>query len=143
MYLYKTKIEYKKNRLGTLSCGNGFKTKFTAPPEFGGYTDLATPEDLFVASINTCFMLTFETICKKTKTEFQNFECECHGTLENVDGEERMTKIVLRPTVAGNDRKKLENALLLAKKYCLVTNSITSEVALEIVINEPSSLKQK
>lgn len=136
MYMYKTKIVYEKKRIGRLSCGNGFKTRFSAPPEFGGEKDFATPEELFVASVNTCLMLTFESVCKKMNISFQSFECDCEGTLENVDGKEMITKIVLRPKVIGEDIEKLEKALLLAEKYCLVTNSIKSEMVLESNVGE-------
>ncbi|KAA0003130.1 MAG: hypothetical protein FE043_03100, partial [Thermoplasmata archaeon] len=65
MYKYNARVIYDKERLGKLICGNGIEMDFSAPPEFGGYTGFATPEDLFAASIATCLMLTFETVCRK------------------------------------------------------------------------------
>jgi len=38
---------------------------------------------------------------------------------------------VIKPKVKGSEVRKLEKALKLAKKYCLVTNSIKSEVVFE------------
>jgi organic hydroperoxide reductase OsmC/OhrA len=134
MYVYKTRVVYEKKRIGKLTCENGFRTKFSAPPEFNGYEGFATPEDLFIASVNTCFMLTFESMCKKLNVSFQSFECDCEGRLESIDGKEMITKIVLKPKVVGENKEKIEKALLLAKKYCLVANSIKSEVVLEPMV---------
>jgi len=131
MYTYNAKIVYAGERMGKLCCSNGMEAKFSAPPEFGGYEGFATPEDLFTASIATCLMLTFETVCKKMGIDFQSFECECESTLEEIDGREMMTKVVIKPKVKGSEVRKLEKALKLAKKYCLVTNSIKSEVVFE------------
>jgi uncharacterized OsmC-like protein len=79
-------------------------------------------------------MLTFESMCKKLNVSFQSFECSCEGRLESIDGKEMITKIVLKPKVVGENKEKIEKALLLAKKYCLVGNSIKSEVVLEPMV---------
>jgi organic hydroperoxide reductase OsmC/OhrA len=131
MYIYNTKVIYDKKRLGRMKCGNGMEASFSAPPEFGGYEGFATPEDLFTASIASCLMLTFETVCGKMGIDFQSFECECESMLEEIDGMEMMTKVVIKPVVKGSEIRKLEKALVLAEKYCLVTNSIKSEIVFE------------
>ncbi len=136
MHTYNAKIVYEKERVGKLSCGNGMETRFSAPPEFGGYEDFATPEDLFTASIATCLMLTFETVCRKMNVSFRSFECECESTLEEIKGNEMMTRVSIKPKVSGSDTKKLEKALFLAEKYCLVTNSIKSEIVFEPEVKE-------
>jgi len=136
MYTYNTKVVFEKERMGKLVCGNGLELKFSAPPEFGGYEGFATPEDLFAASIATCLMLTFETVCRKMKLSFESFECSCDAHLEEVDGEEMMTAVVIKPKVVGKNAAKLEKALHLAEKYCLVTNSIKSRVIFEPEVKE-------
>jgi len=140
MYKYSAKVVHEKERVGRLICGNGMETAFSAPPEFGGWEGFATPEDLFTAGIATCLMLTFETVCRKMGTEFQSFECECESALEEIDGMEMMTRVVIKPRVSGSDTGKLERALVLAEKYCLVTNSIKSEIVFEPEVRE---LQQK
>jgi len=131
MYIYSAKVVYSGERMGKLCCSNGTELEFSAPPEFGGYKGFATPEDLLTASIATGLMLTFETVCRKMGVSFQSFECECKSTLEEIDGIEMMTKVVIKPRVKGSEVRKLEKALVLAKKYCLVTNSIKSEIIFE------------
>jgi organic hydroperoxide reductase OsmC/OhrA len=132
MFAYTTKVTYEKKRMGHLECGNGFVTKFSAPPEFGGFQGFATPEDLFVASVNTCLLLTFESICKKMGITFHSFECHCTGVLETIEGKEVFTKVVLKPRVRGDDQGKIKKALQLAEKYCLITNSINCKVVLDL-----------
>ena len=130
-YVYTSEVTYEKKRMGTVSCGNGFKESFSAPPEFGGFNGFATPEDLFVASVNTCLLLTFESICKKMGVVFDSYKCYCEGTLETIKGKEVITKILLRPQVTGGPKDRIKKALQLAEKYCLVTNSIKSHVELD------------
>ena len=131
MYTYNAMVVRDKERMGKVMCGNGMEASFSAPPEFGGYEGFATPEDLFTASISSCLMLTFETVCRKMGIDFQSFECECESTLEEIDGMEMMTRVVIKPVVRGSETRKLEKALVLAEKYCLVTNSIKSEIIFE------------
>ena len=132
MHTYSAIVTYEKKRIGNVECGNGMSIKFSAPPEFGGFGGFATPEDCFVASVSMCFMLTFESICKKMGADFSSFECSCEGILETKDGKEMFTKIVLRPKVTGDTKEKLKKALRLAEEYCLVAKSIRSDVVLEI-----------
>jgi len=141
MYTYNVRVVYEKERIGKATCGNGMEASFSAPPEFGGYDGFATPEDLFTASIASCLMLTFETVCRKMGIDFQSFECECESTLEEIDGMEMMTKVVIKPVVRGSETRKLEKALVLAEKYCLVTNSIKSEIVFEPEVKEMEKTK--
>ena len=136
MYKYNARVVYDKERLGKLICGNGIEMDFSAPPEFGGYTGFATPEDLFAASIATCLMLTFETVYRKMNLSFESFECECDAHLEEIEGKEMMTTVIIKPIVVGENKEKLKKALHLAEKYCLVTNSIKSRVIFEPEVRE-------
>ncbi len=134
MYEYETKVEWKKERLCHLSTGSGISMDFSSPPEFKGLEGLITPEDLFVAAENTCFLMTFISMSEKMRFEFVSYECEAVGYLEKTDEGYMFTRIVLRPRVVienEDDVKKVERALEVTDKNCLIANSMKTRIIIE------------
>lgn len=123
--------------------GNGPEMDFSAPPDAKGLPDVLTPEDAFVAAINTCIMMMFLWSCERLKLTLLFYECRAEGTkLVELDKTELFTQIRLFPVIrvkAGDEApRKIEaqilRALKSAQKYSLVANSIKSEVMIEPVI---------
>jgi organic hydroperoxide reductase OsmC/OhrA len=106
-----------------------------APPEFKGHEGVWTPEHLFVAAVNTCFMTTFLAIAENSKLEFVSFSAEAKEMLEKLDGQGFiMTEVVLRPKLIIKHARDVERAgriLEKAEKGCLISNSIKTETRLE------------
>jgi len=59
MPVYITKVVWTGGHDGELTCGNGPKMSFSAPPIMQGRSGVMTPEDAFVAALNMCFHLMF------------------------------------------------------------------------------------
>jgi organic hydroperoxide reductase OsmC/OhrA len=113
---------------------------FSAPPDAHGYAGVLTPEDAFVAAVNTCVMMMFIWSAERFKLELVSFECHAEGTkLIELDRTETFTQIILRPRIvvrtdaAGREGtlKRVQRALDSAVKYSLVANSIKSKLVLE------------
>jgi len=107
----------------------------SSPAEFQGQPHTWTPEHLFVASVNSCFMSTFIAIAELSKLEIVSFTSTAVGKLEK---RERsgfwITEITLKPKLVIKNEREAERALRIlekAEKKCLITNSILSEVSLE------------
>ncbi len=134
-YSYKTEVEWTGERHGELRGEELPKLKVDAPPEFNGHDGVWTPEHLFVASVNTCFMTTFLAIAENSKLEFVKFKADAAGTLEKLDGQGFvMTHITLRPRLTLKNPRDAERARRIiekAEKHCLISNSIRSEISLE------------
>jgi organic hydroperoxide reductase OsmC/OhrA len=120
--------------------GNGPEMDFSAPPDAHGYAGVLTPEDAFVAAVNTCVMMMFIWSTERFKLELVDYECEAEGTkLIELDRTEIFTQVTLRPRIvvrtdaAGREGtlKQLQRALDSAVKYSLVANSIKSKIILE------------
>jgi organic hydroperoxide reductase OsmC/OhrA len=120
--------------------GNGPEMDFSAPPDAHGYAGVLTPEDAFVAAVNTCVMMMFIWSAERFKLELVDYECEAEGTkLIELDRTEIFTQVTLRPRIvvrtdaAGGEGtlKRLQRALDSAVKYSLVANSIKSKIILE------------
>ena len=138
-YWYKTEVEWTGERHGELRAPTLPKLNVDAPPEFNGHDGVWTPEHLFVASVNSCFMTTFLAIAENSKLEFVKFNAEAEGKLEKVEGRGLViTHITLRPKLVVKHSRDTERALRIfekAEKHCLITNSIKTETKLEPQVN--------
>jgi organic hydroperoxide reductase OsmC/OhrA len=131
---YHTDVRWTGEHWGELKCGNGPTFPFSAPPDAQGHEGVLTPEDAFVAAVNTCVMLMFIWACERLRLDLISYECHAEGTkVVALDRTETFERVVLRPriVVRGADRKRLERALEWAHKYSLVANSITSTFVME------------
>jgi len=134
-YTYSTEVAWTGERRGDLSAPQLPDMEVDAPPEFKGHEGVWTPEHLFVAAVNSCFMTTFLAIAENSKLEFVSFSSDAKGTLEKLDGRGfTMTEVVLRPKLLVNHARDVERAgriLKKAEKNCLISNSIKSETRLD------------
>lgn len=101
------------------------------PVEFGGEGKDWNAEQLFLASISSCYMSTYLSFANKFGFTISRFECNCIGRVELVDGRYRFTGIDLYPQVyiSGEPvREKAELAIHKTQKYCLIANSIDTPI---------------
>jgi len=148
---YNTTVRWKGEHWGHILMGNGPEMDFSAPPDAQGHGGVLTPEDAFVAAVNTCVMLMFIWSAERFKLDLVSYECFGEGTkLIELDRTELFTQVVLRPRiVVRSDEterdailKRLQRAIDSAVKYSLVANSIKSELILEPQIEiSPSAAK--
>ncbi|MFC1685062.1 OsmC family protein [Pseudomonadota bacterium] len=107
----------------------------SAPPaEFDGPGDLWSPEDLLVASVADCFILSFRAISKMSKLPWASLECRVEGTLDRVERLTQFTefKIFAKLTIGvEEDVDKAERLLQKAEETCLISNSLKAVPHLE------------
>jgi organic hydroperoxide reductase OsmC/OhrA len=120
--------------------GNGPEMDFSAPPDSHGHAGVLTPEDAFVAAINTCVMMMFIWSAERFKLDLLSYECRAEGVKQmELDRTETFTDvllfphIVLRSDTAGQEQvlRRTRRALESAVKYSLVANSIKSRLSVE------------
>lgn len=137
---YNTTVRWKGEHWGHIRMGNGPEMDFSAPPDALGHAGVLTPEDAFVAAVNTCVMMMFLWSAGRFKLDLVSYECFGEGTkLIELDRTELFTQVVLRPRIVVcsdvNEKdatlKRLQRALDSAVKYSLVANSIKSKLVLE------------
>ena len=104
-----------------------------APKEFDGPGDKWSPEELLVASVADCLILTFRAIANASKLEWSDLSCEVKGTLEMVDRKTQFTEIYINASLTINsqeDEGKALQVLEKAENNCLITNSLTAKIHL-------------
>ncbi len=138
--VYHTTVQWTGEHWGRIRMGNGPEMDFSAPPDAHGHAGVLTPEDAFVAAVNTCVMMMFIWAAERFKLDLVSYECGAEGTKRiELDRTEIFTHVVLRPRIVlradasgpEGTRKRLQRALDSAVKYSLVANSMKSEIAIE------------
>ena len=140
---YETTVTWKGDHRGRIVMGNGPEMDFSAPPDAQGTAGVLTPEDAFVAAVNSCIMMMFLWSCERLKLKLLSYKCRAEGTkLIELDHTELFTTVRLFPEIrlqAGDEpanrvENRIRRALNSAQKYSLVANSIKSEVIIDPVI---------
>ena len=132
-HYYNVDLKWLNDRKGEVSSpGLPTTIEIATPPEFPkGIEGVWSPEHLFTAAVNSCFMTTFLAIAENSKLEFTQFDCTAKGKLEQVDGKFLMTEVLLEPSVTivnGSDSEKAEKVIQKAEAACLIANSIKTHV---------------
>lgn len=133
---YQVKLSWIADRKGIIQSDVlRSEIEVVTPPEFPkGIPGFWSPEHLFVASVNSCFMTTFLAVAENSKLDFTHFECNAIGTLDRIDGKYCITEITLSPILTINDENFKEKGIRvmeMSEKACLISNSITSKVILQ------------
>lgn len=83
-------------------------------------------------------MTTFLAIAENSSLDFLSFECAAKGKLELNEGKFMISEILLKPTVVihnENHRSKATRILKKAEDACLISNSVRSEITMEIEVD--------
>ena len=101
-------------------------------PAYKGDASKADPEDLLVAALSSCHMLSFLAICAKKKLTVKSYRDDAVGFLENDGGKLWMARVILRPKVVIDaDAEIIANIHHLAHEACFIANSVKTDVRVE------------
>lgn len=118
----------------TLSVDGLNSMESNAPKEFGGPGDQWSPEDLLVAAVADCFVLSFRAIAGMSKFEFTDVSASVTGKLDKVERDIQFTEISITANLtipAGADESRAQRLLEKAEATCFITNSLKAEPHLE------------
>jgi organic hydroperoxide reductase OsmC/OhrA len=112
----------------------------SADPTFRGDPALANPEDMLVAALSACHMLSYLAVCALGKIKVISYEDAASGTMSEI-GPQRsaFTEVVLRPRVvisADSDPAKAKALHDQAHKICFIANSVNFPVRHEPEISQ-------
>ncbi len=134
-FFYETEVEWKGQRAGSVGGADLPSIIVGAPPEFNGQKGRWSPEQLLVASMNSCYMLTLIAIAENSKIPLVSFVASAKGKLEKVEGAGyQLTEITVKPKIvvaSAKDVERVSRIIEKAKQNCFVSNSIKSAVKLE------------
>jgi organic hydroperoxide reductase OsmC/OhrA len=126
-----------------LTAGGAPVLRVAPPPQFDGPGDAWSPEDLFLAAVESCFLFTLRAVARMSKLEFSSLTLEAAGIVDRADRVTRFTEITLRAVLTvpcGTDRAAALTALERTKSACLVSASIATPIRLEAEIQEAAAV---
>jgi organic hydroperoxide reductase OsmC/OhrA len=103
----------------------------SADPTFLGDAKLHNPEDLLLAALSACHMLSYLALCSREKISVRSYRDEAIGAMAIKDGKMRFVSVLLRPHVIIAEPEKLERAKALhtrAHAECFIANSVNFPV---------------
>jgi organic hydroperoxide reductase OsmC/OhrA len=97
-----------------------------------------TPEELLVASLSACHMLSFLHLCADAGIVVTEYEDAASGEMsEHADGSGEFTRAILRPRVVITDSTRIADAMALhsrAHELCFIARSVNFLVEHEPVV---------
>ena len=114
----------------------------SADPTFRGDPALYNPEDLLVAALAGCHMLTYLALCARAGISVVSYEDDASGTMVLTGEGGRFTEVTLRPRVAvaaGTDLAKARELHAAAHGYCFIANSVNFPVRNEPEVTEAAA----
>lgn len=114
--------------------GGGATFGASAAPEYKGTAELPNPEEMMVAALSSCHMLTFLAICAKKGVGVDRYEDEAEGHLEkNAEGRLAVTRVTLQPHVDFSPGVDVDDAALAklheaSHRGCFIAASVTTKI---------------
>lgn len=136
-HIYEVKVEWNRDRMGELSSPVLNSTiECATPPQFPkGMPGIWSPEHLFAAAINSCFMTTFLAIAENSSLEFQSFSSKTTIELDKVDGKLIVARAVIEPELElifpDKDQERAGRILMKSERACLISNSTKTDIRLK------------
>ena len=130
---YRTRTTWRGARQGVLSAPGKPDVIVGSPPEWKGRPDNWAPEELLVASVNSCIMLTFLTLAQARGVTLVAYDSEAEGVLDLVDGVYQMTRISARPRIvvaSEEQRAAAHRAMDHVEAQCFMSQSVKATVTL-------------
>ncbi len=137
MELFKNTLHKDSDQLAKTAMSGVSEAEVGPPPEYGGTPDSLNPEELLVASVNSCIMLVFYHFANKFEVKVASYHSDAEGKVEKTRNGLRFTNIEVKAkvSVAGDvSAEKIEEIGRLADKYCLVSGSLACPVHYEVEI---------
>ena len=115
--------------------------RMSADPAFRGDAALLNPEDLLVASLSSCHLLSYLADCMRAGVVIVGYEDNAHGVMEYENGTYRFTEVVLHPRVTVSKEADVEQARALherAHRECFIAQSVNFPVRheVEVIVRE-------
>ena len=102
----------------------------SADPNFRGDPGKHNPEDLLLASLAACHLLSYLALCQRAGIEVVRYEDQASGLMAIKDGKMRFTEVTLAPrvTIATGDVDKATELHEAAHDLCFIANSVNFPV---------------
>jgi len=138
-HLFRARTTWTGGRLGPTASYESYSREYTvemdgkptltasAAKPYRGDEALHNPEDLLLAAVSACHMLSYLAECARAGVVVVAYEDECTATMTFKDGKMRIVEATLKPRVTvapGTDVDKAEALHAPASDVCFIANSV-------------------
>jgi len=134
---FETELMWQKDKQADLKARDNPLVQVATPPEFGGPARTWCPEELLVASIESCLMSTFLYFVERSHLSLTAYSSASKGILGKTAEGLRFTGVEVRIEVAWEDDESLRKAVSFRlkeklEKYCPVSASLNCPVSIQM-----------
>ena len=100
----------------------------SAAVPYRGDGALPNPEDLLLASVSACHMLSYFALCARARVKVLDYTDACTAVMRIQDGKMRIVEVTLRPMVVLAGDSDVQRATELhheAHAECFIANSVS------------------
>ncbi len=139
-YVFRTALTWGAGGRGVVRSEGKPDIEFAAPLEFGGHGGVWSPEDLQVAALESCILLTFLYFAARAGVELAGYSSTGEGTVRMGADGPSFTAFVVKPRIVVAEEAQVEaarQAVHKAEDACLVSRSLGEnvEVSLEAEVS--------
>jgi organic hydroperoxide reductase OsmC/OhrA len=117
-----------------LTFGDRPAIEASGAPQFKGDAGKLNPEELFVAALVSCQMLSYLALAARAGVDVVAYEDAGRGSVTIADKRMRFTEVELRPRITiapGADEAKARTLVEAAHQACFIANSVSCTVRVE------------
>ena len=117
-----------------LTFGDRPAIEASGAPQYKGDPGKLNPEELFVAALVSCQMLSYLALAARGGLDVVAYEDAGRGTMTIADKRMRFTEVALRPRIRiapGGDEAKARALVEAAHDACFIANSVSCAVRVE------------
>lgn len=115
-----------------IATGKSASIPGSSDPAFRGDRSRYNPEELLVAALSACHMLSLLHLCADAGIVVTEYSDAASGTMtESADGGGQFARVVLRPKMTISDASRVEEAMRLherASELCFIARSVNFPV---------------
>ena len=125
-------IEWRGNKTGEIFVDEEKHSRglVNPPPVFGGIEGSYNPEHLLLAAVASCTMSSFLYYVNANKIDLISYSNSVKGTLTKGKDGFSFTNILINAQIAvsSGNKEKAEEAARLGHRFCLISNSLNSQI---------------
>ncbi|HEX7326670.1 MAG TPA: SACOL1771 family peroxiredoxin [Rhodanobacteraceae bacterium] len=126
-----------RNSVGTIDCGH-LKAQVSIDTGMGGPGVGTNPDEMLLGAAATCYLMTLAAMLERAQLPVARMVFESDITVTVDRGAYRCKEIVHRPAItlphgaSAADLDKLRRLTDAADRYCMVSNALRGNVAIEV-----------
>ncbi len=114
----------------------------SSDPAFQGDAELPNPEQLLLASVSSCQLLSFLAMAARSRVDVYAYEDDAEAIMPEHQRPMRITQITLRPRIVVSpaaDLDRVRRLVARAHAECFIANTVTAEVVVDPTVEHARS----